>query len=101
MGRLENKVCIITGAAGGQGKVAVELFSSEGALVIASDIHDTGGERVESIISEKPDSVCYVSADVSRSDDLDLIVETALQRHNKIDVLFNNHGVMVGSPIGL
>ncbi len=99
MGRLENKVCIITGAAGGQGKVAVELFSSEGAMVIASDIHDTGGERVESIISEKPDSVCYVSADVSRSDDLDLIVETALQRHNKIDVLFNNHGVMVGSPL--
>ncbi len=98
MGRLQGKVCIITGAAGGQGQVAVELFLKEGARVVASDRVSDGADLLAPLIKSYPKDVCYVPADVTRSADLDRIVETACERFGRIDVLFNNHGVMVGSP---
>jgi len=99
MGRLQDKVCIITGAAGGQGQVAVDLFTSEGAKVVAADLMPTPGDAIDAVIKARPDDVCYLKADVTVSADLDNIVKTALDRFGRIDVLFNNHGVMVGSPL--
>ncbi|TDJ64170.1 MAG: SDR family oxidoreductase [Proteobacteria bacterium] len=99
MGRLANKVCIITGAAGGQGKVAVEMFLDEGAKVVASDLRPDGGEVIDALLQAHPNDVCYVPADVTVTADLDNIVRRATDRFGRIDVLFNNHGVMVGSPL--
>lgn len=99
MGRLEDKVAIITGAAGGQGQVAVELFAREGAKVLASDLRADGDAVLSASIDAFPDSVAYVQADVTVSTDLDRIVAAAVERFGRIDVLFNNHGIMVGSPI--
>lgn len=98
MGRLDNKICIITGAAGGQGQVACELFIREGAKVVASDLADEGGGRLAALAMAHPESFVYVRGDVTVAADLDNIVATAIGRHGHIDVLFNNHGVMVGSP---
>ena len=99
MGRLQDKVCIITGAAGGQGQVAVDLFTREGAKVVAADLMPMPGDAIDAVIKARPDDVCYLKADVTVSADLDNIVKTALDRFGRIDVLFNNHGVMVGSPL--
>ena len=98
MGRLQDKVCIITGAAGGQGEVAVELFVHEGAKVLASDQTAVGGARIAAVTAAHPGQVHYVQGDVTVAADLDRIVTTALAHFGRIDVLFNNHGVMVGSP---
>lgn len=98
MGRLQDKVCIITGAAGGQGKVAVDLFAREGAKVVASDIDEKGDKEIARTIADFPDRVVYVQADVTEEDDLQRIAQTALDRFGRIDVLYNNHGAMVGSP---
>ncbi len=98
MGRLQDKVCIITGAAGGQGEVAVELFVREGAKVLASDLKPGGGARVAAVAEAHPGQVHYVQGDVTVGADLDRIVAGALAHFGRIDVLFNNHGVMVGSP---
>lgn len=98
MGRLQDKVCIITGAAGGQGQVAVDLFASEGALVLASD-RVAAPDAIDAAMTTYPERIAYVQADVTRSADLDVITEAAVERFGRIDVLFNNHGVMVGSPL--
>jgi NAD(P)-dependent dehydrogenase (short-subunit alcohol dehydrogenase family) len=99
MGRLQDKVCIITGAAGGQGQVAVDLFTSEGAKVVASDRLPNPGDAVETVIRARPQQACYVQADVTVTSELDRIVKTAVDQFGRVDVLFNNHGVMVGSPM--
>ena len=99
MGRLQDKVCIITGANGGQGQVAVDLFAREGARVVASDLAANAAESITATAATYPGQVEYVPADVTVSADLDRIVATAMAKFGQIDVLFNNHGVMVGSPI--
>jgi D-sorbitol dehydrogenase (acceptor) len=95
MGRLQDKVCIITGAAGGQGQVAVDLFAREGAKVVASDVQEKGDKQIAKTVSEFPERVVYVSADVTREEDLQRIVKTAKDKFDRIDVLYNNHGAMV------
>ncbi|MBX9605021.1 MAG: SDR family oxidoreductase [Gammaproteobacteria bacterium] len=99
MGRLQDKVCLITGAAGGQGQVAVDIFLKEGARVLASDRDASGRDALAASLARHPDRLHYVAADVTRSADLDTIVAAAVERFGRIDVLFNNHGAMVGSPI--
>jgi len=98
MGRLENKVCLITGAAGGQGKVAVDYFLREGARVVASDYAADGATVLAPSLERHPERACYHAADVTRTADLDRLVAQAVERFGRIDVLFNNHGAMVGSP---
>jgi len=98
MGGVQDKVCIITGAAGGQGKVAVELFLREGAKVVASDIAPAGEETLAPLWAAPTARACYVPADVTVTADLERLVETAVARFGRVDVLFNNHGAMVGSP---
>jgi len=98
MGRLQDKVAIITGAAGGQGQIAVEIFAREGARVVGADLKADGGARIAQAAAEYPGRIVYLQADVTRAADLDRIVTTARERFGRIDVLFNNHGAMVGSP---
>lgn len=98
MGRLQDKVCIITGAAGGQGQVALELFANEGAKILASD-REPAPERVTQLMAEHAGRIKYVVGDVTETATLDEIVATAVKAFGRIDVLFNNHGVMVGSPL--
>ena len=98
MRRLQDKVCIITGAAGGQGQVAVELFAQEGAKVVAADLAPDGEASIEPSIAKHPDRIIYVHTDVTIESDLDRLVDAAIARFGRIDVLFNNHGAMVGSP---
>ncbi len=99
MGRLEDKVCIITGAAGGQGQVAVKLFAAEGAKVVASDLSTQPSAALKQTMTEHRGRICYSGGDVTENTTLDAIVATALEQFGRIDVLFNNHGVMVGSPL--
>jgi NAD(P)-dependent dehydrogenase (short-subunit alcohol dehydrogenase family) len=98
MGRLQDKVCIITGAAGGQGKVAVDLFAREGAKVVAADLQPGGEAAIQPFATAHPDQIIYVHTDVTVESDLDRLVTAAIERFGRIDVLFNNHGAMVGSP---
>ena len=98
MGRLQDKVCIVTGGAGGQGKVAVDTFAREGAKVVASDILEKGENEVNQIGARHPGQVVYVHADVTELADLQRIVDTAVSEFGRVDVLFTNHGAMVGAP---
>ncbi len=65
MGRLEQKIALITGGAKGQGKAEAKLFAAEGAKVILTDILDEEGEKVESEITELGGEAIYKHLDVS------------------------------------
>lgn len=98
MARLANKVALITGALGGQGQVAVRRFVEEGARVLASDLAPQPNGEVAALTAALPGEVVYVGGDVRNEQVLDTLVRTAVERFGGIDILFNNHGMMVGKP---
>jgi len=91
--RLEGKVALITGGASGMGKVASELFAREGAKVLLTDVSDDAGREVAAAIGE---AAHYVHADVSKEEEARAMVDAAVDRFGKLDVLYNNAGIMPG-----
>jgi NAD(P)-dependent dehydrogenase (short-subunit alcohol dehydrogenase family) len=88
-GRLEGKIAVITGAASGIGRGTVDLFVREGARVIAADIQDDRGARLE---EEHRGNAVYVHCDVSRESDIAAAMDAAVTRFGRLDCLFNNAG---------
>jgi NAD(P)-dependent dehydrogenase (short-subunit alcohol dehydrogenase family) len=80
MGRLDDKVCVVTGAAGGIGAATVELFTSEGATVVGSDLHDGAPGHLS------------VPADVTDDEQVKALYARVREEYGHIDVLFNNAG---------
>ena len=87
MGRLDGKVCVITGAARGQGAEEARLFSQEGATVWLTDVLDDVGEATARSIGGT-----YRHLDVRSESDWTTLVAEILQRDRRIDVLVNNAG---------
>ncbi|MFT4541624.1 MAG: NAD(P)-dependent dehydrogenase (short-subunit alcohol dehydrogenase family) [Planctomycetota bacterium] len=92
--RLEGKVCLITGAANGIGRQSAIRFAAEGAAVVAADLTDAG-ETVAAIEAAGGRALAVV-ANVSRAEDCERMVAAAEQTYGKLDVLFNNAGIMDG-----
>jgi NAD(P)-dependent dehydrogenase (short-subunit alcohol dehydrogenase family) len=88
-GRLDGKVAVITGAASGIGRATVELFVAEGARVVAADIQDDKGARME---EDQKGMVRYVRCDVMHEKDIEAAVSTAKKHFGRLDILFNNAG---------
>jgi len=88
-GRLEGKVAVITGAASGIGRASVELFVAEGARVIAADIQDDKGARME---EEHKGRVRYVRCDVLKEKDVEAAIAAAKRHFGRLDALFNKAG---------
>jgi len=87
--RLEGKVAIITGGARGQGAAEAELFVQEGAKVVVTDIAPDGGKIAKAL----GESALFVHHNVSKQEDWQKVVETALDRFGRIDILINNAGI--------
>ena len=92
--RLDGKVALITGTASGIGRATAVLFASEGARIVAADISDANHETVETIRSGGGEAVA-VHADVSRDDDVARATKTAEAVYGRLDIAFNNAGVML------
>ncbi|XAR60794.1 Xanthoxin dehydrogenase [Bertholletia excelsa] len=89
--RLEGKVAIVTGGARGIGEATVRLFVKHGAKVIIADIEDTIGTLLATSLSP---SATYVHCDVTSEPDVQNLVDTTLSLHGRLDILFNNAGVL-------
>jgi NAD(P)-dependent dehydrogenase (short-subunit alcohol dehydrogenase family) len=91
MGRLEGKTVVVTGGASGMGEASTELFIREGANVVIGDLQ---AERAQSLAARLgTDRVVVVETDVSVSADVAKLVETAVDRFGRLDVMFNNAGI--------
>jgi NAD(P)-dependent dehydrogenase (short-subunit alcohol dehydrogenase family) len=92
--RLLGKVAVITGAGGGIGRVAAELFATEGARVVVVDAFVEGAAETVKAIEAVGGEAIAIAADVSRSDDVKAMIDGAVGTFGGIDVLYNNAGVL-------
>jgi len=93
MGRLEGKVCVITGAGSGIGQASARLFAREGARVVVSDIDlEAAGETVEGITKAGGEAAAE-QVDVTDQLQTEALASRVMQRFDRVDVLFNNAGI--------
>jgi NAD(P)-dependent dehydrogenase (short-subunit alcohol dehydrogenase family) len=93
--RLEGKVAIITGGGSGIGRAAAELFAREGAKVVVADYNAEAGQNALQAIKDSGGEAVFVQVDVSDSDQVRNMVQTALDTYGGIDILFNNAGILL------
>jgi NAD(P)-dependent dehydrogenase (short-subunit alcohol dehydrogenase family) len=96
-GRLEGKVALITGAGGGIGRESALLFAAEGAKVVSVDLHEASAAESAKLVVDAGGEAIGVAADVSRSADCEAMVAAAEEAYGRLDVLFNNAGVMLSA----
>jgi NAD(P)-dependent dehydrogenase (short-subunit alcohol dehydrogenase family) len=89
MGRLDGKICVITGAGGGMGREAALLFSEEGAQVCVADVNL---EAAESVATETRDGFAQ-QVDVADEASVKAMMDATAERYGGIDVLYNNAGI--------
>lgn len=89
-GRLENKIALITGGTSGIGKTTVELFAAEGARVAFTGRRKELGDEVA-----KQTGTVFIQADHRNMEDCQRTVNETLNHYGKIDILFNNAGIVV------
>lgn len=94
MGKLTGKVALITGATSGIGKATALLFAQEGARVVFSGRRAELGLALQTELRQTGAQVLFVEADHTRSEDCSHFVEAALQAFGRIDILFNNAGIV-------
>ncbi len=95
--RLQGKVAVITGAAGGIGRASARRFAAEGASVVAADVDAKGNEETAAMVEADGGRAVAVGVDVTDSDQVAAMVELAVDRFGGLDVLFNNAGVMLAA----
>lgn len=92
--RLQDKVALITGSAGGMGQAAAELFAREGASIIVTDVVVDAGEQTARNIRETGGKAIFVKANVANEDEVQHLVAESIDAFGRIDVLYNNAGIM-------
>jgi 3alpha(or 20beta)-hydroxysteroid dehydrogenase len=94
--RLDGKVAIITGAAGGIGSAAARRLAQEGALLLLTDADEERARRLAAELGEGADALAH---DVTSEEQWRAVVAHALETHGRIDVLLNNAGVFLAAPL--
>lgn len=94
MGRLQDKVAIITGGNSGVGAAAALLFAKEGAKVVISARRQPQLEEVAEKIREAGGEVLPVVCDISKHQDADHLIEKTIEEYGKVDILINSAGVL-------
>lgn len=93
-GRLSDKVCVVTGAAGGIGRASCILFARQGASLLCADKNSAGAEDTAADICREGGKALALGVDVSKAADVEAMISTAEQHFGSVHVVFNNAGIM-------
>ncbi|PTH13101.1 glucose 1-dehydrogenase [Staphylococcus auricularis] len=96
MGKLQDKVVVITGGAQGMGKIHAKKAIAEGAKVVITDINDELGQKTANSLG---DDVLFIKHDVSKETDWNHVIQEVMNKWNRIDVLVNNAGITYNKTI--
>lgn len=97
--RLKDRVAIVTGAAKGIGWGIATVLAKEGAHLVVADIDDRAGEATAAEINASGAQAIFVHCDVSNEDQIRTMVQAALDRFGRIDILVNNAAAGVYKPV--
>ena len=92
--RLENKVIVVTGSSAGMGKAIVERFAQEGAKIVAVARRMERLTKLAESLKGAPGEVVPYAGDVSKREDDEGMIEYAVEKFGRLDVLINNAGIM-------
>jgi NAD(P)-dependent dehydrogenase (short-subunit alcohol dehydrogenase family) len=93
MGRVQNKVAIVTGGSLGIGRASCKLLAQEGASVVITDVLDQEGNVLVDEIRNEGGTAMYLHMDVSKEDEVIHAFETVTREFGGIDILVNNAGI--------
>ncbi|SHF76406.1 3-oxoacyl-[acyl-carrier protein] reductase [Kaistia soli DSM 19436] len=93
MSDLSGKVAIVTGGGGGIGAASASAMASRGAAVVVADVNLAAAERSADVIRANGGEALAVAADVSQRTQVEALVDAALERFGRLDILFNNAGI--------
>lgn len=98
LGRLKDRVALISGGANGVGAAAAGMFAAEGANVVILDWDAEAGEALSAELVRGGASVTFIATDVSEASQVSAAVENTLAEQGKIDILFNHAGGIIVKP---
>lgn len=99
--KLQDRVAVVTGAASGMGKSIAELYAKEGAKVIVADLNLEGAEQVAAGIVSNGGIAKALKVNVALVEDINNMIDTAVNEYGTLDILVNNAGIMDGfEPVG-
>ena len=93
MGRLQGLVSVITGAGSGIGRASALAFANEGACVVAADLNADAAAHAVEEIRTRGGSAESIAVDVTNRNDVERMLDLAVERYGRLDVLFNNAGI--------
>lgn len=96
---LENKVVLVTGAGQGIGQAIALAFSDKGARIVVNDINQNGIKDTLEKIESKESEGWGFKADVSKADEVEKMIEQAVEKYGALDILINNAGIVKPAPM--
>ena len=93
MMRLKEKVALVTGGSSGIGRAAAVAFAREGAKVAIADVNAKGADETLATIVDAGGEAMFINADVSKTADVEALVQSVVKRYGRLDCAFNNAGV--------